>query len=106
MTEAEIEALAALERAATPGPWYVRYLDDDHCMNAIGIATTPDTGRHEDMAAFDWPEPELLAATLIQAPPYVVSADQLWHENAALIVALRNVLPELLELARAGLPKA
>lgn len=104
LTAADIDKLDQLHRAATPAPWYVRFLDNDHAMNAIGIAITPDTGEHEDMATFDFGGPELLAATLIQAPPYVVSSDGRWHENADLIVAIRNALPELLKLARAHLP--
>jgi len=98
----DLDALAGLERLATPSPWHVRHLDDDHAMNAIGISTEPDTGEHEDMATFACPGPELLAACLIQAPPYVVPSDRKWHENADLIVAMRNALPELLRLARIG----
>ena len=98
----DLDALAQLERAATPCPWHVRFLDDDHAMNAIGIATEADTGEHEDMATHGGSGPDLLAATLIQAPPYVLSADGRWQENAELIVAVRNVLPELLRLARRG----
>ena len=100
MTEDQIEALAVLDKLATPGPWYVRHLDDDHCMSAIGIATSPDTGTCEGMATFDFAKPELVAATLIQAPPYVVPSDHRWQENADLIVALRNALPDLVNLAR------
>ena len=95
--------LERLDRTATPGPWHVRFLDDDHAMGAIGIAREPETGEHEDMATFGYPGPELLAATLIQAPPYVIAEDRRWHENAHLIVAMRNALPELLRLARIGL---
>ena len=71
-------------------------------MGAIGIACELETGEHEDMATFGYPGPELLAATLIQVPPYVISKDQRWHENADLIVAMRNALPELLRLALIG----
>ena len=102
MTKEEIDTLAALEAASTPGPWHVRFLDDDMCMGAVGISTTPDTGRHEDMRSGDWPGPELVAACLIQSPPSVVPSDNRWHENADLIVAVRNALPELFRLARIG----
>lgn len=98
----DLDTLDELERLATPSPWHVRYLDDDHAMNAIGISTEPDTGEHEDMATFACAGPELLAACLIQAPPYVVPSDRKWRENADLMVAVRNALPELLRLARVG----
>lgn len=103
LTHADLEALAELHARATPGPWHVRFLDDDHCMSAIGISAEPDTGENEEMATFGGPGPELLAATLIQAPPYVVSSDRLWDENAALICAMRNALPELMRLARVAI---
>lgn len=103
MTDAvDLDALTELERAATPGPWHVRFLDENHAMCAVGIATEPDTGEHEDMATFNSWGPELLAATLIQAPPYVVLEDRRWDENARLIVAMRNALPQLVRLAKIG----
>jgi hypothetical protein len=98
----DLDAVERPAELATPSPWHVRFLDDDHAMNAIGIAREPDTGEHEDMATFSSPGSELLAATLIQAPPYVVSEDRRWGENAELIVLMRNALPELLRLARIG----
>jgi len=36
---AEIEGHAA---AATPGPWFVRYLDDDYAANLVAIGTVCD----------------------------------------------------------------
>ncbi|WP_404336477.1 hypothetical protein AB2M62_19395 [Sphingomonas sp. MMS12-HWE2-04] len=102
VTVANLEDLAVLAAQATPGPWFVRHLDDDHCMGAIGISTAPDDGEAPKMSTFHGPGPELIAATLIQAPPYVVSKDGRWEENARLVVALRNALPELLRLAAIG----
>ncbi|MDQ0248103.1 hypothetical protein J2W22_000150 [Sphingomonas kyeonggiensis] len=103
MTPADLDRLAEMHAHATPGPWYVRFLDDDHSMTAIGIAAQPDTGAHEDMATFGGAGPDLIAATLIQAPPYVVSHDKLWQENADLICAMQNALPDLIRLARNAL---
>jgi hypothetical protein len=51
----------------------------------------------------EWPLGEVVAACLIQEPPYVVPADERYDENADLIAAMRNALPELLRLARLGL---
>jgi len=31
---ADLDALTALDRAATPGPWYVRAMDDDNASCA------------------------------------------------------------------------
>jgi hypothetical protein len=45
MTEAELDALSRLEEAATPGPWFVRKLDDQLCMGALAVSTRPDTER-------------------------------------------------------------
>jgi len=100
-TNLDLDVLADLDRATTPAPWHVRHLDDHHAMNAVGIASEPDTDRHEDMATAHGEGPARLAATLIQVPPYVVPPDGRWQE-AEPIAALRNALPELLRLARIG----
>ena len=95
-----LDELADLSDAATAGPWYVRQMDDNMSMGAIAIATEPDVGKNEylmDGAIFG-----VLAATLIQDPPYVMRDDQREQQNAELIVAMRNALPELIRLARLG----
>ena len=103
MTQDDLEAIAALDAAATPAPWHVRFLDDERCMSAVAISTQPDTGSHESMWTGGWPGEEIIAATLIQAPAYVIPSDNRWHENANLIAVMRSTLPELLRLARLGL---
>lgn len=103
MTPEDLEALAALERAASAGPWHVRQLDDQDCMGSLAVSTHPDTGCNESMRSGQWRGEEMVAACLIQAPPYVVPADDRFEENAALIAAMRNALPELIRLARLGL---
>jgi len=103
MTQKDLDALASLEAAATPGPWHVRFMDDVHCMSAVAVSTKPDTGKHESMRAGGWPGEEIVAATLIQEPSYVIPSDDRWDENAALIANVRSALPELLRLARLGL---
>ena len=101
MTTGWLDRLVELDQTATAGPWYVRFMDDDLCMGAIAIGTEPDVGKNEllvDGAVFG-----VLAATLIQDPPYIMREDQREQQNAELIVAMRNALPELLRLARLGL---
>ena len=103
MTGIDLDRLAELDQAASPGPWYVRYLDDDHAMSAVAVSTRPDTGDDESMRAGGWPFDDVVAACLLQQPRYVDPPDQKWDENAALIAELRTALPELLRLARIGL---
>jgi hypothetical protein len=98
----ELDRLAQLDATASAAPWHVRYLDDDRCMGAVGISTEPDTGKQEDLPSFDYPEPNLLALCLLQWPPHVIPRDRKWDENADLIVAMRNALPELIRLAHIG----
>jgi hypothetical protein len=90
--------LATIERradAATPGPWHVRLLDDDHAASLVAVATTPDTGQGErwpDFAAGD-----LIAATLVQFPNrYIDCTDGRWDENAAFIAHARHDIPRLI----------
>jgi hypothetical protein len=85
-----IEELCA---AATPGPWFVRNLDDEHAMNLVAVSTVEDTGRTERWPGFD--HGELIAATLVQQPRYVDCADERWEENAAFIAMARDALPRL-----------
>ena len=103
MTPDELNQLVALEQAATPGPWYVRKLDDEACMGACAVSSRQDTGQNESMRSGAWPGEEIVAACLVQSPPYVVPADDKHEENAKLIAAVRTALPELLRLARMGL---
>ncbi len=94
LTDQELDDLDELARAATPGPWHVRDLDDDHAMNLVAVSTVPDTGRGERWPDFD--HHEIIAATLVQQPRYVDVADELWDENAAFIAAAREAVPRLI----------
>ncbi|MEG3144954.1 hypothetical protein U1839_09830 [Sphingomonas sp. RT2P30] len=102
MREEDLARLNALDEAATPGPWFVRRLDDNACMCAVAVSTKADG---DDAFVDEWRGEEMVAACLIQDPPYVVPEAR-WDENAALIAAMRNALPELLRLARLGLVDA
>ncbi|MFI5755414.1 hypothetical protein [Streptomyces sp. NPDC051569] len=87
---AEIEELAG---AATPGPWFVRLLDDDKAMNLVAVSTVPDTGSGERWPRFD--RREIVAATLVQSPDHVGVADERWDENARFVAAAREAVPAL-----------
>ena len=103
MTNDDLDHLEDLHRRASAAPWFVRRLDDEHFMSAIAISTIPDAGAHESKRVDNWPGAEIVAATLIQQPAYVVPLDQRWDENAELISALRNATADLIRLARRGL---
>jgi hypothetical protein len=95
LSDTELQELLELSRNATPTPWHVRHLDDDHAMSLTAIATTPDTGKYERWPDFD--AKEIVAATLIEEPRYVCIGDDKWDENAAYITAAANALPALIE---------
>lgn len=96
-----LDNLADLERAATPGPWFVRAMDDDMCCCATVVATQPNTsGDNDDLTQSTFHG--VVAATYLQHRDYVRPADDRGNENAALIAAVRSALPELLRLARLG----
>lgn len=103
MTGIDLDRLEELDRAASPGPWFVRHLDDDHAMSAVTVSTQPEIADYGSMRKGDWPLDAVVAACLLQQPRYVDPPDQKWDENAALIAEVRTVLPELLRLAKIGL---
>ena len=94
MSTIDLTEFAKLAAKATPAPWFVGSFDDEHCMSAISIVAFIDASGRSGS--------EIIAATLIQQPRYVDPSDQRWGENAELIVAMRNALPELLRLAAIG----
>lgn len=94
----DLDAIEELCAAATPGPWFVRNLDDDHAMNMVGVGTVEDSGRAQRWPDFD--HRELIAATLVQHPRYVDCADERWDENAAFIAMAREAVPRLVAEVR------
>ncbi|MDT0387486.1 hypothetical protein [Streptomyces dubilierae] len=89
----DLDTIEELCAAATPGPWFVRNVDDEHAMNLVAVSTVEGTGRTERWPGFD--HRELIAATLVQQPRYVDCADERWEENAAFIAMARDALPRL-----------
>ena len=94
MTAEELSEIEELARAATPGPWHVRQLDDDFAMSLVAISTVPDTGTGERWPDFD--HRQIVAATLVQQPRYVDVADERWDENANFIANARQDVPRLI----------
>lgn len=76
MTKDDLDELSLLDSAATSGPWYVGRFDDEHFMSAVSIEgyISDDQGQQNR---------EVIAATLIQQPDYVVPSDGRYSENAA-----------------------
>jgi hypothetical protein len=93
VTNEELEEIELRCEAATPGPWFVRHLDDDYAMNLTAVSTTPDTGQGERWPNFD--STTIVAATLVQQPRYVDLADGRWDENARFIAHARTDIPRL-----------
>lgn len=95
LTDGELAAIEGRAAAATPGPWYVRQLDDDHAASLVAVSTVPDTGRAERWPDFE--ASEIVAATLIQFPSrYVDCADERWNVNAEFIANAREDVPRLI----------
>ncbi|GAB2862099.1 hypothetical protein GCM10027074_31760 [Streptomyces deserti] len=95
----DLDAIDELCAAATPGPWFVRNLDDEHAMNLVAVSAVPDTGRGERWPEFD--HRELIAATLVQQPRYVDCADERWEEMLAYFREMVDVLVEGCGISRA-----
>ncbi|MEU8218274.1 hypothetical protein AB0C47_21225 [Micromonospora taraxaci] len=98
MTEQELAEIEEIANAATPGPWYVRQLDDDFAMSLVAVSTIPDTGLGERWPDFD--HHEIVAATLVQQPRYVDVTDERWDENAQFIASARQNIPRLIAEVR------
>ena len=94
LTDEELSEIEERARAATPGPWHVRQLDDDFAMSLVAIGTVPDTGASERWQDFD--HRHIVAATLVQQPRYVDVADERWDENANFIANARQDVPRLI----------
>lgn len=101
LTAQELSQIEARAEKATPGPWYVRFLDDSHAASLVAVSTHPDTGKGERLLQRD-PElneinQTLVAATLVQYPiRYVSIAEKRWHENASFIANARVDVVRLL----------
>jgi hypothetical protein len=96
LTQIDLHELAMLDADATAGPWVQDRFDDEDFMTAIGVRANLPDPQGNLMSEF-------VVATQIQQPPYINPSDGKEIENARLIAAMRNALPELLRLAAIGL---
>ena len=101
MTEDDLCELATLDGTASAAPWHIAFANDAACMSATFVTKNPSVGRiYEPYGDPTAPE-DVIAACLVSE---IASADDCrWDENARLIAAMRNHLPELIRLARLGL---
>jgi hypothetical protein len=113
VTEDDLKAIERRSNAATPGPWYVRNLDDDWATSFIAVSTKPDSEGNRADRWPAWSGEDNVAATLVQSPnPYVAIEDDRWHANAEFIAAARLDVPRLVSevwrlrrLIEAGAPE-
>jgi hypothetical protein len=98
LTDTDLVDIQERADSATPGPWYVRQLDDDFAMSLVAISTVADTGLGERWPDFD--HRHIVAATLVQQPRYVDIADERWDENAAFVASARQDIPRLISEIR------
>ena len=97
-----LDELLELAAQATPGPWYVRCMDDTNCMSSYGVSNIDGGEEHEDWTSSNWPRDELVAVTLLQTPYAAAIKDKKWFENAVLIAEMRTHIEELVRLAKIG----
>lgn len=96
LTDEQIAALEAAEKAADPAPWHLvgkPWMDDDQCDT---YAISGNTDPHAGVPVLSWVEPDL------RDPES--EADENEHKqraNLACAVAARNALPSLLAEVRA-----
>lgn len=103
LTDAELAAIRERTEMATPGPWYIRFLDDSHFMNLVAVCTTPDSGQHEALPYHDQGgeiRKSIIATTLYQADAHVIVPVSVetenWDEDAEFIAHAREDIPRLL----------
>jgi hypothetical protein len=98
LTDEGLAEIDDLLDSATPGPWYVRLLDDDFSMNIVAVSTVSGEGAPGSFPDFN--RSEIVAATLVQHPGYVNIEDGRWDENANFIAVARDLVPQLLAEVR------
>ncbi len=98
LTEEVLEAMSGRAAAATRGPWYVNYLDDDHAMSLIVVSTNAGKPAKARWPDFDYKK--IVAATLVQQPRYVDHEAGRWEEDASFIAHAREDIPRLINEVR------
>jgi hypothetical protein len=92
MTHDELRALCA---QATAGPWYAHNPDDEVCMNAYAVTTSPGEPVVDASPPND--HEQIVALTLLQSPRVVCHAAGRWEADARFIAAAREAVPALLD---------
>src|SRR5688572_27393179 len=101
LTDADLEAIEARCRAATPGPWYPRATDDELFQNALYVGLRagrhePGTLRHDNRPGMSSahrqqePPDQVVAITLLQYPRLADVGDARWDENTLFIAHARE----------------
>lgn len=107
LTDEELAAIEDHASGATPGPWFVRWLDDESAASLVGVSTEPDTGRHERFPDFD--ASTMVAMTVVQNPLYCFIGDSCEQKNAEFIAHARGdierLIDEIRRLRAAGAPR-
>jgi hypothetical protein len=94
LTDEELATIESRASVATPGPWFVRWLDDESAANLVGVSTKPDTGRHERFPDFD--ASTMVAMTVVQNPLYCFIGDWREEKNAEFIAHAREDIERLI----------
>lgn len=103
MTLDDLEKLQEIEERCTPGPWFVRWLDDQSYMSSVAISTDRGSVRNIKFNNYQWDSSDIVALFLLQSPDLVNHIDGKYSENVEMVCAVRNILPELIRLAKLGL---
>ncbi len=99
MTPAELDELERITNAATAGPWFPVFTDDENSMNAVYVGTVDRGQNHDNQKGFARDSPrddEIIAVTLHQLMPRIDHATELWEENAIFIAQARTAMPRLI----------
>jgi hypothetical protein len=91
----DLDELRALCAQATAGPWYVHNPDDEACMNAYAVTTSPGEPVVDASPPND--HEQIVALTLLQSPRVVCHAAGRWEADARFIAAAREAVPTLLD---------
>jgi len=101
ITDQELQEIQERADVATPGPWFVRHLDDDWAANLMAVSTTFDEPANDGPRWPGFSAGDIVAGILVQHPiRYVDIDDGKWGENAAFIAHAREDIPRLIEEIR------
>ncbi|MFJ5984523.1 hypothetical protein [Lentzea sp. NPDC092896] len=93
ISERELGYIEERANSATPGPWFVRQLNDNRFMTLVAVSTIPDSESSGVENALEGEKN--VALTLVQDPQYAAVSDDLWDENATFIANAREDVPRL-----------